>query len=111
MEETANDIVTFAIQNREFATAIYAKCPNAFLREHIHHLWDQVWQYSSTSVFNVMRHRIEGSPIENRQIVACLQTGDSVLLRQVFDERLCKSVDAWTAAIARSRLALAMYPT
>jgi DNA-binding GntR family transcriptional regulator len=111
MEEAKDDIVTFAIQNREFATAIYAKCPNTFLREHIQHLWDQVWQYSSVSVFNVMRHRIEGSLIENRQIIECLEGGDAVRLRQVFDERLGKSVDAWQAAIARSRLAMALHPT
>lgn len=110
MEAAADDIVTFAIQNREFATAIYVKCPNAFMREHIQHLWDQVWQYSSTSVFNVMRHRIEGSLIENRQIIACLQVQDSARLRQVYDERLRRSVDAWTAAITRSRLTMAKRP-
>ncbi len=105
MEAAADDTVTFAIHNREFATSIYTRCPNAFMREHIQHLWDQVWQYSSTSVFNVMRHRIEDLLIENRQIIACLERQDSGGLRQVYDERLRKSVDAWQAAIARSRQA------
>lgn len=101
MTRAADDTVKFALLNREFATAIYAKCPNAFLREHIQHLWDQVWQHSSTAVFNVMRHRISDSLAENRSIVSCLLERDSVLLRNVYEERLRNSVDAWSAAITR----------
>ncbi len=103
MVAAARDSVTFAIRNRAFATAIYTRCPNVFLREHIQHLWDQSWQYSSTSVFDVMRHRIEGSLIENRQIIASLRTGDIATLARVYDDRLRNSVEAWTAAIAKSR--------
>ena len=103
MEIAVDDPVVFAIRNREFATAIYAKCPNNFMREHIQHLWDLGWQYSSTSVFNVMRHRIEDSLVENRHTLALLRDGQPDALLAVFDARLMKSSDAWKAAIQRSR--------
>ncbi|MDR3522800.1 MAG: GntR family transcriptional regulator [Acetobacteraceae bacterium] len=103
MDIAVDDPVVFAIRNREFATAIYAKCPNTFMREHIQHLWDLGWQYSSTSVFNVMRHRIEDSLVENRQILALLRDGQPEALQAVFDARLHKSSAAWKAAIQRSR--------
>jgi len=107
MEIAVDDPVVFAICNREFATAIYAKSPNTFMSEHIQHLWDLGWQYSSTSVFNVMRHRIADSLDENHRILRLLREGNAAQLQQVFDDRRLKSVEAWKAAIMRSRQAAA----
>lgn len=105
MARSGTDTVSFALLNREFATAIYARCRNAFLHEHIQHLWDQIWQHSSTAVFDVMRHRIEPSLAENRRIVAALRAHDADMLRDAYDERLSGSLAAWSAAIVRSQSA------
>ncbi len=99
MEKLTEDLVEFALKNREFAGAIYAPCRNAFLSQHIQHLWDQVWQYSSTAVFEVMRHRVEDSLAENRDICNGIGKADRRLVREAYERRLRRSLDAWRNAI------------
>ncbi len=101
MRALGRNRVEFALKNREFATAVYAPCPNQFLREHVQHLWDQVWQYSSVSVFEVMRHRVADSLRENRDICAAIRARDVAAARAVYALRLQRSIDAWQRAIAR----------
>jgi DNA-binding GntR family transcriptional regulator len=105
MRRAARSLVEFAIGNREFARAVYAACPNAFLREHIQALWDQVWQYSSTSVFEVMRHRVAGTLAENRAICDAIRARDTARVQEVYALRLQRSVEAWRMAIANTRRA------
>lgn len=103
LRRVADDLVEFAVRNREFANKVYAKCPNTFLREHIQYLWDQVWQYSSTAVFEVMRHRVEDSLRENGEIIQAVAEKRPDKVQAVYTVRLQRSVDAWTRAIANSR--------
>jgi len=100
MEAVTDDLVKFAVRNREFAGRIYAKCPNSFLVQHIQDLWDKVWQYSSTAVFEVMRHRVRDTLAENRAICEGIRRGDTGMVEDAFDRRLRKSVEAWQMAIA-----------
>ncbi|MBW4092332.1 MAG: GntR family transcriptional regulator [Proteobacteria bacterium] len=100
LRRVADDLVEFAIKNRAFAIQIYAKCPNAFLREHIHHLWDQVWQYSSTAVFEVMRHRVDHSLLENAAILCAITERRPDKVQAVYAIRLQRSLDAWAKAIS-----------
>lgn len=104
MRKAAGDLVQFALGNRAFAKTVYEPCPNLFLREHIQVLWDQVWQYSSTAVFEVMRHRVEDSLAENAAILAALAARDEAALIEVYSLRLQRSLDAWRQAIAERRV-------
>ena len=101
----------FALRNRQFAAAIYAPCPNAFLREHVQYLWDQVWQYSSVAVFEVMRHRVADSLEENRDICAAVRARDVAAVRDIYAVRLQRSVDAWQRAIANKQARTAHAPS
>ena len=103
MRRMSGDRVEFALKNRQFAAAVYAPCPNVFLREHIQHLWDQVWQYSSVSVFEVMRHRVADSLTENRDICNAIRQRDIEGMRTIYALRLQRSIDAWQRAIAHTQ--------
>lgn len=102
MGASTENLVEFAIKNREFAGAIYATCPNSFLAQHIQHLWDQVWQYSSTAVFEVMRHRVQDTLAENHDICAGIEKADGEKVREAYDRRLQRSLEAWRTAIEHS---------
>ena len=100
MRRKSRNRVEFAVKNRQFAAAIYSPCPNAFLREHVQHLWNQVWQYSSVSVFDVMRHRVADSLSENRAICDAIRQRDTTTVRAIYAVRLERSIDAWQRTIA-----------
>lgn len=99
------DPVRFALGNRTFATAVLDACPNSFLKRHIQRLWDQNWQYSSTAVFEVMRHRIADSLQENTAILQRMRARDLSGLAEIYDLRLHRSLDAWRSAIERAQAA------
>lgn len=104
LQSTLDDPVQFALLNRAFSTAVIEPCPNGFLKQHVQRLWDQNWQYSSTAVFEVMRHRIVDSLAENIDILACIKNGDQDGLMVTYDRRLGQSVKAWRAAIERNKI-------
>src|SRR5258708_3745411 len=72
LEAAQRDAQVFARRNRELLTALYARAPNEFLREHIQALWDQIWRFSSTLVFEFMPGRLEATIVENRAIVGAV---------------------------------------
>ena len=101
LEHAAGKAVRFALKNRAFCTALFAPCPNAFLRREIEALWDQVWQASSTSLFDVMRQRVQATIDENRALLGYVQAGDARRVRAALDQRLRNTLAAWDGAIAR----------
>jgi DNA-binding GntR family transcriptional regulator len=105
MERAANRPVRFAIKNRAFCTAMFARCPNGFMRQQIEALWDQVWQASSTSVFEVMRDRVQETIDENRAIMLHTRKRDARRLKSVMELRLRKTLAAWRHAVAQARAA------
>jgi DNA-binding GntR family transcriptional regulator len=100
MEHAASRPVKFALKNRAFCTALFARCPNAFMRQLIEELWDQVWQASSTSIFEVMRHRVWETIDENRAILLHVKKGDARRLQAALDGRMRKTIAAWRSAVA-----------
>lgn len=102
LERAASKAIPFAIKNRAFCTALFAPCPNAFLRREIEELWDQVWQASSTSLFDVMRQRVQATIDENRALLTHVQAGDTRRVRAALDQRLRNTLAAWDGAIAQS---------
>lgn len=103
LAQAVGDPVRFAVGNRAFSTVILEPCSNGFLRRHIQRLWDQNWQYSLTAVFEVMRHRITDSLVENAEILRCIRAHDEAALERTYDLRLRHSVEAWQSAIERTR--------
>lgn len=103
LEDAASRPVAFALQNRAFSTSLSAPCPNTFMRQLIEELWDQVWQASSTSVFDLMRHRVQETIDESRAIVQHVQERDARRLGAVMDARLRATMRAWRGAIASHR--------
>lgn len=91
--------VLIARRNRDFHTAVIAKAPNSYLREHIEELWDRAWQYSSASFFDFMPDRIEEIPLENARIIALIESGDFPGLETFLNERLTRIAVAWTRAV------------
>jgi DNA-binding GntR family transcriptional regulator len=102
MERAANRPVKFAIKNRAFCTAMFARCPNGFMRQQIEAFWDQVWQASSTSVFEVMRDRVRETIDENRAIMLHTKDRDARRLKAVLEMRLRKTLAAWRQAIEQT---------
>ena len=96
----------FALRNRAFCGALFAPCPNGFLRQAIEDLWDQTWQASSTSVFAVMQHRVPETLEENRAILDHVRAGDRRRLGAAMDARLRNTMRAWRGAIRRQDAAL-----
>ena len=101
MERAASRPVRFALKNRAFCTALFAPCPNGFIRQQIEDFWDQVWQASSTSVFEVMDHRVQETIDENRTILEHLENGDARRLAAALDRRMRNTIAAWDGAVAR----------
>ena len=101
MERAASRPVRFAVKNRAFCTALFAPCPNGFIRQQIDDFWDQVWQASSTSVFEVMGHRVQETIDENRTILGHLQDRDARRLTAALDRRMRNTMAAWDGAVAR----------
>ena len=91
--------VKFAVKNRAFCTALFAPCPNNFMRQQIEDLWDQVWQASSTSVFAVMQHRIAETIEENQAILTHVERGDMRKLAAALDRRMSQTLAAWEGAV------------
>ncbi len=110
MERTANRPVKFALKNREFCGALFAPGPNEFMRQLVEDLWDQVWQASSTSVFDVMRHRVQETIEENRAILDILRSRNAGRLGSAMDRRMRNTIAAWKGAIERTRGASAHEP-
>lgn len=104
LQTMLDDPVQFALVNRAFSTAVIEPCSNGFLKRHVQRLWDQNWQYSSTAVFEVMRHRIVDSLAENTDILRCIKNGDQDGLMVTYDRRLTQSIKAWRAAIERNKV-------
>lgn len=102
MERAVLRPAPFALANRSFCTALLAPAPNAFMRRLIEDLWDQVWQASSTSLFDLMRQRVAETVDENRAILAHVAARDARRLGALMDRRLRRTMAAWTAAVARS---------
>lgn len=100
MERAADRPVKFALKNRAFSTALFARCPNGVMRQLIDDLWDQVWQASSTSVFEVMQHRVGETIEENRAILDGLHARSARRVEAAMGKRLRKTVDAWRAVVA-----------
>lgn len=105
MERVALRPVKFAVRNRAFCTALFAPCPNSFLRQQIEELWDQVWQASSTSVFEAMSHRVKETIDENRLILDHLRKGDARHLAMTLDRRMTSTIAAWDGAVERAERA------
>ncbi len=101
LERAAGNPVKFALKNRALCTAMFAPCPNAFIRQLIDDLWDQVWQASSTSVFEVMPHRVGETIAENRLILAHLKAGDARRLQAAMGERMRNTIAAWSGVVER----------
>ena len=101
MERAAARPVKFALKNRAFCTALFAPCPNAFVRQQIDELWDKVWQASSTSVFEVMRQRVQETIDENRALLEHLAARNGRRLGAALDRRMRKTLAAWEGAIGR----------
>ena len=104
MARAATNAVRFAIKNRAFCTALIAPCPNAFLRQQIEELWDQVWQASSTSLFDLMRQRVAETVEENRALLGYVQARDRRRMSMALDQRLRYTLAAWDGAIARAKV-------
>ena len=90
----------FALKNRAFCTALFARCPNGYMRQLIEDLWDQIWQASSTSVFAVMRHRVPETIEENRAILQHTRDRDRRKLGAAMEARQRNTLRAWQGAIA-----------
>ncbi len=103
MERAAARPVEFALKHRAFCTALLARCPNAFMRQLIEDLWDQVWQASSTSVFELMRHRVPETIEESRAILQHVGDGDGRKLGAVMDARVRATMRAWAGAVSAHR--------
>lgn len=102
LEAARRDAPSFARRNRELLTALYARAPNEFLREHIQALWDQVWRLSSTLVFEFMPGRLEATLVENRALVRAVARRDARGLRELLARRRDDILAGWTRAIARA---------
>lgn len=90
----------FALKHRAFCTALFAPCPNAFLPQLIEDLWDQVWQASSSAIFEIMRHRVAETVEENRDILTHVRNRDPARLDAAMAVRQQRTLDAWRTAIA-----------
>lgn len=99
MERAVARPVKFALKNRGFCTALFAPCPNAFIRQLIEELWDQVWQATSTSVFDVLPHRVRETLEESRTIVTHLRNGAAGQLEAALDDRMQNTLAAWRGVI------------
>src|SRR5277367_6745267 len=103
LEAARHDARDFARRNRELLTALYARAPNEFLRQHIQALWDQVWRFSSTLVFEFMPGRLEATILENRAIVAAVARRDRSTLHEALARRRDDILAGWQRAIERAR--------
>ena len=90
----------FALKHRAFCTALFAPCPNTFLPQLIEELWDQVWQASSTAVFEIMRHRVVETVEESRAILDHVCNQDPGMLDATMVLRQERTMAAWRAARA-----------
>lgn len=102
LEAARGDAPDFARRNRDLFTALYARAPNAFLVEHIQALWDQVWRFSSTLVFEFMPGRLAATVRENRAIVAAVAAGDAPTLARLLETRRDDILAGWRRAVARA---------
>lgn len=100
LEGARGDAPAFARRNRELLAALYARAPNAFLREHIEALWDQVWRFSSTLVFEFMPGRLDATVVENRAIVRAVANRDADRLRTLLEQRRADILAGWRSALA-----------
>ncbi|MCX5569888.1 MULTISPECIES: GntR family transcriptional regulator [Kaistia] len=106
IEELEKDLdhpVTVARRNRAFHTAVMARTPNAFLREHVEELWDRAWQSSSASFFDLMPERKRLLPVENRRMVDLIEARDSAGLERLLVDRLSAIKVAWARALMSAR--------
>lgn len=99
MERAAARPGRFALKHRAFCTALFAPCPNAFMAQLIEELWDQVWQASSTAVFELMRHRVEETIEETRMIVTHVAAHDPKRLDTAMTLRSQRTLAAWRGAV------------
>lgn len=103
LEAARRDAPSFARHNRDLLSAFYDHAPNEFLRDHIQSLWDQVWRFSSTLVFEFMPGRLEATIVENRAIVAAVADCNASGLRDVLAHRRDDILAGWASAIARAK--------
>lgn len=99
LEAARRDAQEFARRNRALLTTLYARAPNEFLRQHVQALWDQVWRFSSTLVFEFMPGRLEATILENRAIVAAVARRDGSALHKVLVRRRDDILAGWQRAI------------
>jgi DNA-binding GntR family transcriptional regulator len=97
-----DDTLGFAIKNRALLAALYERTPNEFLRQHIQDLWDQVWRFSSTLVFDFMPERLAATVTENRAILEAVGARDGRLLRRLLERRRRDILAGWRRAIERA---------
>lgn len=74
------------------------------MRQLIEELWDQVWQASSTAVFEAMRHRVQETIDENRAILAGLKQRSVTQVEVMMTRRMTNTIAAWQAAVALTPL-------
>jgi hypothetical protein len=48
----------FAVEDCRFCTSLFEPSPNRCIVKHIQDLWDQVWQYSTTLIYQFLGDRI-----------------------------------------------------
>lgn len=70
---TARTPPRYSEMNRQFHAALYAPCPNEFLKSQIDYLWNKVWSARSRSIFELNPSRIDKATKEHEAILKALK--------------------------------------
>ncbi len=87
--------------NRQFHVVLYEPCPNLFLKQEIDALWDKVWSTQQRSVFERSSARIGGAAQEHEDILAAIQSGDVVAVREAMFGHRRHTLASWHAQLEK----------
>lgn len=98
----AVDVLAFSRLNREFHFAIYARCPNAYLRELLRTTWDRLDSLRRT-VFHVIPERGWASLEEHARLIALFEQGAPAgEVERVAREHKLRTVEAYRKSLGQA---------
>ena len=85
--------------NRQFHAALYAPCPNEFLKSQIDDLWNKVWRTRSRSIFDLNPSRIDKATKEHEAILKALKNRSTAQVEDAARAHRRTTLKGWNSEI------------
>ena len=88
--------------NRQFHAALYAPCPNEFLKSQIDDLWNKVWSTRSRSIFELNPSRIDKATKEHEAILRALKNRSASQVEDAAKTHRLTTLKGWNSESGKS---------